>query len=118
MIDIKEGAQVYFQKLLEQQDADDLGLRIQVLQPGTPRADCDLQFCPGDQARGDDIPVPFQGFTLFVARESVSWLDEAVIDFEASPSGGQLTIKAPNIKGNRPGEEAPLAEQIQWVIES
>lgn len=41
MIDIKQGAQEYFLKLLQQQEADGLGLRIQVLQPGTPSADCD-----------------------------------------------------------------------------
>ena len=118
MIDIKQGAQEYFQKLLQQQEGDGLGLRIQVLQPGTPKADCDLQFCPEDMAQDDDVPVSFDAFTLFVAKSSVPWLDDALIDFETSAGGGQLTIKAPNIKGTAPASDAALEERVDWVIQS
>ncbi len=118
MIDIKQGAQEYFLKLLQQQEADGLGLRIQVLQPGTPSADCDLQFCPEEMAHDDDVAVPFEGFTLFVAKASIPWLDAALIDFETSDAGGQLTIKAPNIKGAAPAQDAALEERVEWVIQS
>jgi Fe/S biogenesis protein NfuA len=118
VIDIKPAAQAYFQKLLAQQDADDLALRLRVLEPGSPRAACDLQFCPegqqGEQDRRDD----YEGFSLFVAGESTSWLDDAVIDYEEEGGSGQLTIKAPNIKGNMPDEQSGLDERIRWVIES
>jgi Fe/S biogenesis protein NfuA len=118
MIEISPQAQAYFVKLLQQQDGDELGLRIQVLAPGTPRADCDLQFCPVDRRKDDDVLVEYDDFNLYVEGASVRWLDEAAIDFEEGPAGGQLTIKAPNIKGNQPAKDSPLNERIQWVLES
>lgn len=118
MIDIKPAAQAYFQKLLAQQDADDLALRLRVLEPGSPRAACDLQFCPEGQQGKQDRRDDYEGFSLFVAGESTSWLDDAVIDYEEEGGSGQLTIKAPNIKGNMPDEQSGLDERIRWVIES
>ncbi len=118
MIEITPAAQEYFGKLLAQQDAEDLALRIQVQHPGTPKAACDLQFCPdGHQAR-DDRSESFEHFTLYVAADSVTWLEDALIDFEAEDTGGQLTIKAPNIKGDVPADNAPLADRVRWVIDS
>ena len=38
MIKITDAAQHYFARLIEQQDEEDLGLRISVNQPGTPGA--------------------------------------------------------------------------------
>ncbi len=118
MIEITDSAQDYFRKLLDQQDADDLGLRLSVLEPGTPRAACDLQFCPVDDAAADDRADAFDGFTLYVSADSIDWLEEALIDFETEAGGGQLTIKAPNIKGAMPDDDAPLADRVRWVIES
>lgn len=118
-IEITDSAQDYFRKLLAQQDEEGLGLRIRVLEPGTPRAACDLQFSPVDRKDEDDRADHYEGFTLHVAADSIPWLEDALIDFETQgPGGGQLTIKAPNIKGAMPAEDAPLDERIRWVIES
>ncbi len=46
MIEISKTAQAYFKKLIDQQDEEELGLRIAVSHPGTPGASCDLQFSP------------------------------------------------------------------------
>jgi Fe/S biogenesis protein NfuA len=118
VIEITDRAQDYFRKLIDQQEGDDLGLRLTVLEPGTPRAACDLQFCPTDQAAADDRADEFDGFVLYVSADSVRWLDEAQIDFETESGQGQLTIKAPNIKGEKPGEDSPLPDRVRWVIES
>jgi Fe/S biogenesis protein NfuA len=117
MIEITPQAQSYFGKLIEQQDEDGLGLRLSVNHAGTPGASCDLQFCPSGEQGDDDIAVPFDGFTLHVARASAPWLEKAEIDFEEDATGGQLTIKAPGIKGNQPGQDAPLEERIGWILE-
>ncbi len=119
MIEITQAAQDYFRKLLLQQDADDLGLRLRVVAPGTPQAACDLQFCPEGSAAVDDRSDRYEGFDLHVAADSVSWLKDALIDFESGEAGaGQLTIKAPNIKGSMPEEDASLADRVRWVIDS
>ena len=118
MINITPTAQEYFSKLIEQQDEDGLGLRISVSHPGTPGASCDLQFCPAGQNMPDDIVAEFDGFNLFVAAASEKWLAEAEIDFEADPTGGQLTIKAPGIKGDAPGQDASLEDRVSWLLQT
>ena len=118
MIEITPTAQSYFQRLIEQQDEEDLGLRITVNHAGTPGAGCDLQFCPRGQSMDDDIVVEFEGFNLYVARASEPWLEKAEIDFEEDDTGGQLTIKAPGIKGSEPGKEATIADRVAWLLET
>jgi len=118
MVTITETAQTYFRHLMEQQDEDDLSLRISVNHAGTPGASCDLQFCPAGSQQPDDRVLEFDGFRLYVARASETWLDKAEIDFEEDTTGGQLTIKAPGIKGSEPSEEAPMEQRINWLLET
>ncbi len=118
MISISETAQQYFQRLIDQQDEEGLGLRISVNHAGTPGAGCDLQFCPLGQTMPDDRVVDFGGFKLYVASASEQWLENAEIDFEEDSTGGQLTIKAPGIKGSEPSGEAPLEERVNWLLET
>ena len=112
MIEISTTAQRYFRNLIEKQDLPDLGLRITVIDPGTPRASCDLQFCPADEREATDQSVEFTHFNLYVAQDSASWLEEATIDFEEDGTGGQLSIRAPNIKGSMPANDADLGEHV------
>jgi Fe/S biogenesis protein NfuA len=118
MIEITETAQTYFQRLIEQQDDDELALRISVNHAGTPGASCDLQFCPRGQSMPDDHELEYSGFSLFVAKASAPWLEKAQIDFEEDATGGQLTIKAPGIKGSEPSSEASLEDRIGWLLET
>jgi Fe/S biogenesis protein NfuA len=118
MIEVSSTARRYFSHLIEQQDEPDLGLRIRVIDPGTPRASCDLQFCPEGQQQDTDLGIEFEEFNLYVSSDSSDWLSEAEIDFEEDAGGGQLSIRAPNIKGSMPGEDAGLAERVAWVLET
>jgi Fe/S biogenesis protein NfuA len=118
MIEISEAAQKYFLRLIDQQDEEGLGLRLAVNHAGTPGANCDLQFCPEGQNMPDDRVVEFPEFRLWVARASESWLEDAEIDFEEDATGGQLTIKAPGIKGAEPAADAPLEDRVGWLLET
>ncbi len=118
MIEVSHAAQKYFKRLIDQQDLPGLGLRIRVIDAGTPRASCDLQFCPRGEHDVSDQGMEFSDFNLYVAQDSADWLSEAEIDFEEDPSGGQLCIRAPNIKGNMPGLEASLSDRVAWVLET
>ena len=118
MIEISRSAQDYFRKLIGQQDEEGLGLRISVSHAGTPGASCDLQFCPSGQSMPDDNVREFEGFNLYVADASVKWLDKAEIDFEEDPTGGQLTIKAPGIKGDEPGSDAGMEDRVSWLLQT
>jgi Fe/S biogenesis protein NfuA len=118
MIQISDNAQSYFSHLIRQQDEDGLGLRISVSMPGTPHASCDLQFCPPGSEDPQDHKLSLDGFDFFVEKQSITWLSDAEIDFEEESTGGQLTIRAPGIKGSAPDEDAALKERVQWVLDS
>ena len=117
MIQISAPAVDYFNKLLAKEETSGIGLRLSVLHPGTPRADCQLEFCaPGDEL-ATDVVFDYDGFKLFVAANSQEWLEEASIDFLTDETGGQLTIKAPGLKGKAPAADAPLKERVEWVLQ-
>ena len=118
MVEISETAQSYFDRLIQQQDDDGLGLRIAVQLAGTPNASCDLQFCPQGSDQPGDVKIEYSAFNLFVEEASILWLDDAEIDFEEDETGGQLTIRAPGIKGNEPGQDAEIESRIQWILDS
>jgi Fe/S biogenesis protein NfuA len=118
MIEITQSAQEYFGRLIAQQEMDDVGLQLTVLNPGTPIASCDLQFHVPGQSGEKEIELKYDGFNLYVAEGSEQWLEAAKIDFEKTDAGGQLTIKAPGIKGDKPDDSDSLEAKISWVLQS
>ena len=117
MLTVTPAARDYFGKLLEQQP-DDTHLRLRVVNPGTPSADVELTYCPRGQQRDEDLAIDCQSFTLYVEPESANVLDGAMIDFESNPMGGELNIRAPGLKGQRPSADAPIHERVSWVLET
>lgn len=118
MIEITQSAQEYFARLIAQQEMDDVGLHLTVLNPGTPIASCDLQFHVAGQSGEKEIEFNYDGFNLYVAEGSEKWLEAAKIDFEKTDAGGQLTIKAPGIKGDKPDDSDSLESKVSWVLQS
>lgn len=118
MINIGSNARAHFRRLIEQQGVDGLGVRIRVLRAGTPQADCQLEFCEPVDLRGDEWVVECEGFNLYVDAASVEYLDAAEIDYQSTPTGGQLTIRAPHIKGRAPEAGATLVQRVAYVLES
>lgn len=118
MINISEGAQAYFLRLLQSQGGDAVGIRLSAVSPGTPRADARLEFCDHGDLLGDEWAIDCLGFTLYVDAPSAPWLEGAEIDFTANATGGQLSIRAPRIKGEAPADGAGLVERVRWLIDS
>ncbi|MFT3806111.1 NifU family protein, partial [Arenimonas sp.] len=96
---------------------DAVGIRISAVHPGTPRADARLEFAEHGDLLGDEWEVQCEGFVLYVDAPSAKFLDEP-IDIHAQPTGNQLTIKAPRIKGEAPKGDASLIERVQWLLDS
>ena len=117
MIEITKSAQEYFGRLIAQQEMDDVGLLLTVIKPGSPLASCDLQFHVPGQSGQQELEFEYDQFKLFVPKDLEHWLENSKIDFVNSDTGGQLTIKAPGIKGKKPDDSADLAEKIAWVLE-
>ena len=118
MIEISERAQQHFLRLLAQQGSEGLGIRLHVTAPGTPAANCELEFCEPAELLGNEWTIECAGFDFHVEGDSASWLDGASIDFEPNATGGLLNIRAPKIKGDVPGLEAGVIERVRYVIES
>lgn len=117
MVTITPAARDYFSGLLDQQP-EGTNLRIRIDQPGTPTADVELAYCPEGEQQQDDEVLDCQRFKLFIEAHSVAALDRAMIDFESNPMGGELTIRAPGLKGDKPASDAPLLERVEWVLQS
>lgn len=118
MINISESAQGYFRHLLATQGGDAIGIRVSAVHPGTPKADARLEFCESGDLLGDEWALDCDGFTLFVDAPSVAFLDGAQVDYLTQATGGQLTIRAPRIKGEVPGEDASLVQRVQYLLDS
>lgn len=118
MIQISDSAQDHFRRLLQQQGGDMVGIRLSALRAGTPSADARLEFCEQADLVGDEWALDCAGFTLFVEAASVPYFDAAEIDYVSNATGGQLSIRAPRIKGDVPGEGASLVERVRYVLES
>lgn len=117
MINISESAQAHFAKLLEKQEPD-TNIRVFVVNPGTPSAECGVSYCPPDAVEQSDTVLEFNGFDAVVDLESAPFLEEAEIDFVTDQMGSQLTLKAPNAKARKVDDDAPLAERISYMIEA
>jgi len=118
MIDISERAQQHFLRLLSQQGTDGLSIRLRVTAAGTPAANCELEFCEPEDLAGGEWTIECTGFLFHIDGDSASWLDGATIDFEPTPTGGQLNIRAPKIKGDVPGAESGLIARVRYVLEA
>ena len=117
MINISETAQAHFCKLLANQEPD-TNIRVFVVSPGTPSAECGVSYCPSDAIEESDTVLKFNGFDAVVDLESTPFLEEAEIDFVTDQMGSQLTLKAPNAKARKVDSEAPLAERVSYMIEA
>tara|TARA_Y100001934_G_C12364661_1_gene782744 strand:+ start:637 stop:1218 length:582 start_codon:yes stop_codon:yes gene_type:complete len=116
MIEISESAQAYLCELLAKQEHQDVGIRVFVAQPGTPHAETCIAYCqPGEEQEGD-IPVPYEGFTAWFEGSSVSYLEDAHVDYAEDRMGGQLTIKAPNARLPQIGPDATLEDRVNYVL--
>lgn len=117
MIDIADSARDYFTKLIAQQGVPDLGIRLVAIQPGTPAGDCRLEFCEAAESRADDYVIDCDAFSLYIDAASAPWLDSVSISFEQQRSGGQLTIRAPKLKGAAAGAGSSLVERVRDVLD-
>lgn len=116
MITITESAQAYLNELLKKQDTDGIGIRVFVLDPGTPKAETCISFCRPGENQEDDLKEPFDGFDAWVEQRSIPFLEEAVVDYAQDKMGGQLTIKAPNSRLPKIRDDSPIEDRVNYVL--
>lgn len=117
MINITEAAQAHFAKLLANQEPG-TQIRVFVINPGTPSAECGVSYCPPDAIEATDIELKFDKLSAYIDEISAPFLQEAEIDFVTDQLGSQLTLKAPNAKMRKVAYDSPLIERVEYVIQS
>jgi Fe/S biogenesis protein NfuA len=117
-ITVTESAEKYLADLLSKQDAEGISVRMFVTQPGTPYAETCLAYCRPDEVIADDELLELTLIRFYLERNSLPYLEEAMIDFAEDRMGGQLTIKAPNAKVPKVSADSPMEEQINYILYS
>ncbi len=117
IITISEAAQVHFSKLLDQQP-EGTNIRVFVVNPGTPNAECGVSYCPREAVESSDTEMQYDAFSAFIDELSLPFLEEAEIDYVTDKMGSQLTLKAPNAKTRKVADDAPLMERVDYAIQS
>ncbi len=117
MINITETAQAHFAKLLANQEPG-TQIRVFVINPGTPTAECGVSYCPPDAVEATDTKLEFPLLSAYVDEISIPFLEEAEIDFVTDQLGSQLTLKAPNAKMRKVSDDSPLIERVEYVLQS
>jgi Fe/S biogenesis protein NfuA len=115
-ITVSPEAQDFLSDVIEKHDIEDLHLQVMVKNPGTPIADCFLNFCERDEVPADVYEFKQSGYSLFVNKADEKYLNDADISYDETDTGGQLNIKAPQLKGQEPDTDAPLFERVEYFI--
>lgn len=116
-ITISDTAQSHFRRLLDQQE-EGTNIRIFVVNPGTPSAECGVSYCPPNAVEATDTEIKFNQFSAFIDDISLPFLEDAEIDYVTDPMGSQLTLKAPNAKMKKVSDDAPFIERLDYVIQT
>lgn len=115
-MNITESAQDYLAGLLAKQSTEGVAVRMFVTQPGTKYAETCLAYCRPGEAKDNDEIIELSQFRVYLEKNSLPYLDEAVVDFAKDQLGGQLTIKAPNAKMPKVSGDSPLQDQINYIL--
>lgn len=118
IITVTDGAQEYLSSLLDKQNIEGMAVRLFVTQPGTPYAETCLAYCRPDEVNDSDEVMETVKLRFYLEKNSLPYLEEAVVDFAEDRMGGQLTIKAPNAKMPKVTADSPMQDQINYILYS
>jgi len=117
-IQITKSAEKYLDELLQKQDSDTIGVKVFVSEPGSPRAETCIAYCKEDDDISEYEINKDYCFSLYLEKKSMSFVEDAVVDYSPDKFGGTLTIKAPNAKVPSIGEDASLEERVNYLLYS
>tara|TARA_B100001179_G_C18429960_1_gene334193 strand:+ start:24 stop:611 length:588 start_codon:yes stop_codon:yes gene_type:complete len=115
-IKITKTAEGYLKELLEKQDTNTIGIKVFVNEPGSPRAETCIAYCKDDDDLNDYELRDGLSFKLYLEKKSLSFIEDAIVDYSPDKFGGTLTIKAPNSKVPNLGENASLEERVNYLL--
>jgi len=114
-ISISDSAQEFLAGLLEKQDDEVIGVRLYVDKAGTPKAETLLTYFRSN-SDDDTILYKFENIDAYLDVSTAKFLHEATVNYDKESYGGALTIKAPNSKLPRLGDDASLEDRVNYVL--
>ena len=117
-IKITKSAEGYLVELLEKQESDTIGVKVFVSDPGSPRAETCIAYCKNDDDISEYELREDLSFKLYLEKKSLSFIEDAIVDYSPDKFGGTLTIKAPNAKVPSVSEDASLEERVNYLLYS
>lgn len=99
MINISKNAQEHFKSLLLSEPKG-TQIRVFIVNPGTPNAECGVAFCLENEIEEADLALKYDKFFVYVNKNIISYLKNSEIDLVIDKIGSQLTLKAPYAKNN------------------
>ncbi len=115
-LEITESAQEYLAGLLEKQETEGVSIRLFVADPGTPKAETCIAYSKPGEEQEDDVILALNGFTAYVEKRSLNFLEDAKVDYSPDRLGGQLSIRAPNSRLPQVGEDSPIEDKINYIL--
>ena len=115
---ITESAQEYLIELLANQGRFTIGIKVQVLEPGTPRGETVIAYVTEEDDLSNYRLEEGYDFKVFLDEKSLCYMEGAVVDYSPDRFGGTLTIKAPASKVPELEEDASIEQRINYVLYS
>jgi len=116
IINITKSAEEYLLQLINNKNDPDISIRIFVNDPGTPKAETCLAYCSKNETEPDDLIVHLDSFDVYLEKRSLSFLQDAEVNYDKDNFGGQLTIKAPNARLPNISSDSPIEDRINYII--
>ena len=115
---ITKEAEQYLNELLATQGQFTLGIKVEVLEPGTPRGETVIAYATQeDDLRGYRLQEGYD-FRVYLDEQSLCYMEGAVVDYSPDQFGGTLTIKAPSAKVPSIDKDASMEQRVNYVLYS
>ena len=120
MLTVTQEAEEFLANLVAKQDAQHLGIQVEVNDGGTPHAQISMSFLEMDQLGDDFAPIATSDpdVKLFTQRDNESYLEDGRMDFRDNDTGGTIVVDAPNLHMPQVDGDSPLEDRINYVLYS
>ena len=115
---ITESAEQYLNELLATQGQFTIGIKVEVLEPGTPRGETVIAYATEEDNLKNYRLDEGYDFKVYLDEKSLCYMEGAVVDYSPDRFGGRLTIKTPAAKIPNIEEDASIEQRINYVLYS
>ena len=115
---ITESAQEYLIELLANQGQFTMGIKVEVLEPGTPRGETTIAYATEEDNLKNYRLEEGYDFKVFLDEKTLCYMEGAVVDYSPDRFGGTLTIRTPAAKVPNLEEDATIEQKINYVLYS